>query len=103
MVEILDLLSGKKEVLKIYGSIANAFENIEIFPYLLESIYKEAMDLDEERLDMLRFALLRIQVYADIHRNEDMEKAQTMKFVAQVLEKLVFGNLMLEKEQISPE
>ena len=96
-----DLLSGKGEQIPIYISIQRCLDMIEIFPYLVESIYREAGTLDEERLNTLRFALLRLQIYADIHRNEDMEEAQKMKYVSQVLEKLIFGDLMLEKEQYS--
>jgi len=94
-----DILIGKGELLNIYPSIALCLENIEVFPILLEPIYRDAMALEEERLDKLRFALLRLQVFADIHRNEDMEHAQKIKYISQVLEKLIFGNLMLEKEQ----
>jgi hypothetical protein len=58
------------------------------------------MALDDETLDHLRFALLRVQIYSDIHRNEDMELAQKIKYVAQVLEKVIFGSLMMEHEDI---
>ena len=56
-----------------------ALENIEEFPFLLEAIYRDALELDDEDLDRLRFGLVRLQVYADIHRYEDMEATQQMK------------------------
>ena len=58
------------------------------------------MKLDDETLDRFRFALLRLQLYADIHRNEDLEKAMQIKFVAQVLEKVIFGTLVMEQEEL---
>jgi hypothetical protein len=84
---------------KILESIALCLEDIDRFPYLLEEIYKEAITLEEPSLDALRFALVRLQVYADIHRNENMEEAQNLKYVGQVLEKIIFGTLMLEREE----
>lgn len=98
-MDLKELLAGKGEGLRIYENIALSLENVELFPYLIERIYREALALDDDALDRLRFALLRVQIYADIHRNEDMEQAQRLKYVAQVLEKVIFGNLMLEKEE----
>jgi hypothetical protein len=98
--EYRDILRGGQEYpQKILESIALCLEDIDRFPYLLEEIYKEATTLEESSLDALRFALVRLQVYADIHRNEDMEEAQNLKYVGQVLEKIIFGSLMLEREE----
>ncbi|MDD1677940.1 MAG: hypothetical protein LUO93_01990 [Methanomicrobiales archaeon] len=98
--EYENILQGKQETsLGIFASIMAILEDIESFPDLLEPIYREAAVLDEESLDYLRFALLRLQVYADIHRNENMEEAQNLKYVGQVLEKIIYGSLMLEKEE----
>lgn len=96
-----EVLRGKGESLRLYDTIALCLENVELFPYFIEPIYREASTMDEEGLDRIRFALIRLQVYADIHRNEDMEQAQRLKYIAQVLEKVIFGNLMLEKEEYS--
>jgi hypothetical protein len=94
------LLQGNQETpLKIFEPVLICLKNIAALPFLLEPIYQEAGTLDEEQLDRLRFALLRVQVYADIHRNEDVEQAQNLKYVALVLEKVIFGTLMLEKEE----
>ena len=57
------------------------------------------MKLDDERLDQFRFALLRLQLYADIHRNEDLEKAMHIRYVSQVLEKVIFGTLVMEPQE----
>ena len=66
------------------------------FPDLVEPIYREAMTLDDETLDRFRFSLMRLQIYADVHRNEDLEQAMHIRYVAQVIEKVVFGSLIME-------
>jgi hypothetical protein len=94
------ILSGEEEPLDIYQEITPLLEDIGIFPDRLEPIYRIAMGYEEEKLDRLRFALLRLQIYADIHRNEDLDRAQRIKYVAQVLEKLIFGSLLMEHEEL---
>ncbi len=86
---------------KIFDPIVECLEDIDRFPYQLEPIYREATSMDETALDTLRFALVRLQVYADIHRNENMQEAQNLKYVGQVLEKVIFGSLMLERDESS--
>jgi hypothetical protein len=44
---------------------------------------------------------MRLQLYADVHRNEDLEKAMHIKYVAQVLEKVIFGTLVMEHEELN--
>lgn len=95
------VLTGKEKPLPIYRSVISCLENPVAFPDLLEPIYREAMNLDDDALDRFRFALLRLQIYADIHRNEDLEQAMHLKYVAQVLEKLVFGTLIMEREEFA--
>jgi len=92
------ILAGIGKPLPIYDSIATCFDDINRLPDLLEPIFLETQGFDEETLDHLRFALVRVQVYADIHRYEDMEHTQKAKYVAQVLEKVIFGSLLLEWE-----
>ncbi|HDS63034.1 MAG TPA: hypothetical protein ENN52_02685 [Methanofollis liminatans] len=95
-MDILRVLRGTGDPLGIYTPIAGAIADISTFPDLIESIYNEANTLSEEEADRLHFALIRLQIYADVHRYENMETSQRMKYVAQVLEKLIFGSLMLE-------
>jgi hypothetical protein len=90
------ILAGKEKSLPIYKGIITALENPLAFPDLLEPIYREAMSLDDDTLDRFRFSLMRLQIWADIHRNEDLEKAMHIKYVAQVLEKVIFGSLIME-------
>jgi hypothetical protein len=95
------ILNGRENPLPVYKDVIAALESPLAFPDLLEPIYREAMTLDDETLDRLRFSLLRLQLYADIHRNEDLEKAMHIKYVAQVLEKVVFGSLIMEPTEPS--
>jgi hypothetical protein len=92
------ILTGKEEPLPVYRNILLCLENIELFPYLVEPIYREALAFDEDTLDRFRFALVRLQVYPDIHQYEDLENTQKVRYVAQVLEKVIFGDLLLERE-----
>jgi hypothetical protein len=100
-MDYLRILTGKEKDLPIYKGIVVCLENPLAFPDLIEPIYREAMNLDEETLDRFRFSLIRLELYADVHRNEDIEKAMHIKFVAQVLEKVIFGSLVMEGEEES--
>ena len=95
------ILAGKEKPLPIYKGIIAALENPLAFPDLLEPIYREAMNMDDDSLDRFRFSLMRLQIWADIHRNEDLEKAMHIKYVAQVLEKVVFGSLVMEQGEVA--
>ncbi|WP_298670304.1 hypothetical protein [uncultured Methanofollis sp.] len=97
-MDIIRVLQGNGEPLGIYTRIAAAVRDITTFPDLIEPIYTETAGFSDTELDSLRFALIRLQVYADVHRYEDMEGTQQMKYVAQVLEKIIFGSLMLGGE-----
>lgn len=99
-MEYMHVLAGGEEPLPVFSTILPALEDIRVFPDLIETIYREAIAFDEPTLDRLRFALLRVQIYADIHRNEDMERAQKLKYVGQVLEKVIFGSLLMEHDGI---
>ena len=102
-MDYMRVLCGKEKPLPIYEGVIACLENPQTFVDLVEPIYREAMNLDDETLDRFRFALLRLQLYADIHRNEDLEKAMELKYVSQVLEKLVFGTLVMEREELAAE
>ncbi|MCX6692322.1 MAG: hypothetical protein NTW33_09830 [Methanoregula sp.] len=102
-MDYLRVLCGKEKPLPIYKGVIACLENPQAFVDLVEPIYREAMNLDDDTLDHFRFALVRLQLYADIHRNEDLEKAMELKYVSQVLEKLVFGTLVMEREELAAE
>jgi hypothetical protein len=95
-----EVLEGGDKSLDIYDDIVVVLSDIRIFPGVVEKIYRKAIAYSEEDLDRLRFALLRVQIHADIHRTEDMELAQKIKYIAQVLEKIIFGSLLMEHEEL---
>ncbi len=99
-MDYLQILTGKESQLPVYTGVVACLENPLAFPDLLEPVYREAMKLDDDTLDKFRFSLLRLQLYADVHRNEDLEKAMHIKYVAQVLEKVIFGSLVMEQEDL---
>ena len=100
-MDFMAVLCGKEPSLPLYTDVVTCLNDIHELPGLIEPIYRAAIALDEESLDHFRFALIRIQIYSDIHRYEDLEKAQKIKYVAQVLEKIIFGNLLMEHEELS--
>ncbi|MCJ7794895.1 MAG: hypothetical protein MUP10_03555 [Methanoregulaceae archaeon] len=100
-MDYMRVLCGREKPLPIYKGVIACLENPQVFPDMVEPIYREAINLDDETLDRFRFALLRLQLYADIHRNEDLEKAMEIKYVSQVLEKVVFGTLIMEREELA--
>ncbi|OPX72744.1 MAG: hypothetical protein A4E38_00425 [Methanoregulaceae archaeon PtaB.Bin108] len=95
-----EVLAGEGEPLDIYSEILPVLEDITLFPARVEGIYRKAIAYDDAALDRLRFALLRVQIYADIHRNENMERAQAIKYASVVLEKVIFGSLMMGHEEM---
>ena len=102
-MDYLRVLTGTEKPIPIYTGIISCLEDPLVFPDLIEPIYREAMNMDDETLDRFRFSLIRLQLYSDIHRNEDLEKAMHIKYVAQVLEKVVYGTLIMEREDLSAE
>ena len=100
-MDYMRVLCGREKPLPIYKGVIACLENPIVFPDMVEPIYREAINLDDETLDRFRFALLRLQLYADIHRNEDLEKAMEIKYVSQVLEKVVFGTLIMERDEFA--
>jgi hypothetical protein len=102
-MDYLRILSGTEKPLPIYTGIIACLENPLVFPDLIEPIYREAMTMDDETLDRFRFSLIRLQLHSDIHRNEDMEKAMHIRYVAQVLEKVIYGTLIMEREDVPAE
>jgi len=97
----LRILTGREQPLGIYDKVVLCIEDVHVFPDMIETIYREAVAYDEDTLDRFRFALIRLQIYADIHRYEDLERAQKIKYVAQVLEKLIYGSLLMEHEELA--
>jgi hypothetical protein len=93
----LELLSGQLDVDidKIPENIliiAQVVDDPDSLPYLLETL--KYMKIDD--MEKFRFVLLRVQIDSQLHLNEDMEKYHKRLFVSQVIEKLIYGELLLE-------
>ncbi len=89
------ILSGIEEPLPVYNDIVTCLNDISLFPDLIEPIYRSAIQLSDEDLLRLRFALLRLQMYADINRNQDLDRAQQIKYVAEILQETLFGEILI--------
>lgn len=71
--------------------IAEAVDDPYRLPFLLDRILMFEVPGD----DTLRPALLRVQIDAMLRMNDDLEKYQRRRYVAQVMEKLLYGDLLL--------
>ena len=93
------LLSGRDEIGQpdqIKGYIllvARALRNPMRLPWLLQDICK--MCLAEEEQREMRLCLIRVQVEAELKMNQDIQRYQQRRYVAQVIEILLFNDLLL--------
>jgi hypothetical protein len=98
----LKLLMGEDEVLlpKPYILLlAKVLHGPLRLPWLLKDICD--LCLDESEMKDLRLALIRVQVDAELKMNQDIERYQQRRYVAQVIEILQFNELLLApKERI---
>lgn len=99
----LRLITGKKDVCSHTESIpeemlllSEAIDDPLKLPYLLETFY--TMQIKNEKA--FHFSLLRVQVDSDLRMHEDIQKYQQRKYVAETLEKLLYGELMLEVGEV---
>ena len=95
-VKTLGLLTGNKEVdiEKVQENvltIAEVVDDPDKLPYLIESI--KSMEIDD--VEKFRFVLLRVQIDSMLHMNEDIERYQKRLYVSQVIEKLLYGEILL--------
>lgn len=89
----LELLSGVKNFYELPDELLPIAEAIDYpydFPFLLEEIYD--MDFDED----LRLALVRIQIDSRLNVHKDLEREQMRIYVAESIEKMMFGELLME-------
>ncbi|MCZ7402403.1 MAG: hypothetical protein O8C61_09290 [Candidatus Methanoperedens sp.] len=96
-IKTLGLLTGQMDadIEKVPENIliiAQVVDDPDSLPYLLETL--KYMKIDD--MEKFRFVLLRVQIDSQLHLNEDMEKYHKRLFVSQVIEKLIYGELLLE-------
>ena len=91
--DTVEILTGKREstdVDKTLVPVLEAIDNPDELPFLLEEI--NSLKATEE----LRLALVRVQVQSELKMHEDLNMHQKRLYVAQTIEKLLFGELLLE-------
>ncbi len=103
-VEDLETLTGEARPSEPKGYILLLVRVLKD-PLGLPRMLKEICTLklnDEERRD-LRMALIRVQIESDLKMNEDIQRYQQRRYVSQVIEILLFKDLLLasgEPEEI---
>jgi len=102
-MDYLAILCGKEESLPIYADIVTCLEDLSKFPCYIEPIYRQALTMNETVLEKFRFGLLRLQIYSEIFRNNDMQESQKMKFISEMIERTIFGGLFIDRENFAPE
>ncbi|MBW6517231.1 MAG: hypothetical protein K0A89_01835 [ANME-2 cluster archaeon] len=84
----VDTVSVSEEILLLARAIDDPYS----LPYLIEEL--NALEITDEEL--VRFALVRVQIDSELRMNEDIQMHQRRRFVAQVIEKLLFGEVLIE-------
>lgn len=97
-LKTLGLLTGNKEVdiedvPETVLTIADVVDDPDKLPYLIEGI--KSMEIEDA--EKFRFVLLRVQIDSHLHMNEDLERYMKRLYVSQVIEKLLYGELLLEE------
>ena len=102
-LEILGLVTGKLGEKDNYSTtkqelliLCEVLDNPYRLPYLLETYY--SMKIGDEQ--SFRFSLLRVQVDSDLRMHEDIPKHQQRNYIARTIEKLLYGDLMLETVKV---
>ncbi len=97
--EDLLLLSGADEIkepdqIKNYIMlVARALKNPMRLPWLLKDIFNLCIQEEDQR--DLRLCLIRVQVEAELLMTQDIQRYQQRRYVAQVIEILLFNELLL--------
>ncbi len=95
----LRLLAGEDEIKepdKIKGYmllVARALRDPFRLPWLLKDIFNLCIQEEDQR--EMRLCLIRVQVQAELMMNQDIQRYQQRRYVAQVIEILLFNELLL--------
>ena len=95
-MEDLRLIAGEDEVRDPKGYVllvARALRNPMRLPWLLKDICALCLKEDEQR--EMRLCLIRVQVDAELKMNQDIQRYQQRRYAAQVMEILLFNELLL--------
>jgi hypothetical protein len=89
-VEILAGKHGETKLSKTILPVIQAIDNPNELPFLIEEINSL------KQTDELRFALVRVQVHSELHMHADLNKHQKRLYVAQTIEKMLWGELLID-------
>ena len=89
-VEILAGKHGETKLSKSMLPIIQAIDDPNELPFLIEEI--NSLKITDE----LRLALVRVQVQSELNMHEDLNKHQKRLYVAQTIEKMLWGELMID-------
>ena len=96
-MDTIELLMGMKDVDSgnipaHILAIAEAVDNPDTLPFLIESI----VSLEIDDMEKFRYVMVRVQIDSELHMNEDIQRNHKRLYVVQVIEKLLYGELLLE-------
>jgi hypothetical protein len=99
----LQLITGKKDVSEKAETLpeemlllCEIIEDPQKLPLFLETFH--TLQIKNEKA--FHFSLLRVQVDSDLKMHQDLQKYQQRKYVAEILEKLLYGELMLSIDNL---
>ena len=95
-VDDLKLLTGADEIREPKSYIlllAKILKNPMRLPWFLKDVCSLCMEEEDQR--EMRLSLIRVQVDAELRMNQDIQRYQQRRYVAQVIEVLLFNDLML--------
>jgi hypothetical protein len=95
-IETLKILTGNvnikpRSVKKEFLTVAEALDEPENILFLLKNIY-EIPSSNED----LRLGLARVQIDSKLNMKEDLESYNTRLFIAETIEKMLYGGLLIE-------
>ena len=73
--------------------VARALRDPFRLPWLLKDIFNLCIKEEDQR--EMRLCLIRVQVQAELMMNQDIQRYQQRRYVAQVIEILLFNELLL--------
>lgn len=90
------LFGGKvpKKFPPIYNTIAECLASPDLLPNNIESI------IGYEGIEDMRVALARVQIDSELRMKQDVEYFNRRLWVAQTIERMVFGGLIIEGEKL---
>ncbi len=102
----LGLWAKKHKVDSVFvKSLYESIEDPDETPYLIDTVTKGFKKLPVTARNEVRNSLIRVQIHCSIHGNSDPIKLSKQLYIAQTLEKIMFGSNMLmdgieEEEEI---